>query len=228
MWYFHFMAGLNGEQVQIFPYDPSRIDFVSPIKIALGLEESDELSRLHEKFKLNKVVIRDTDSTTAIHHRYYENIGKTDFQEQYRRFVQEVVAELVSGPLIVQKVPSFRVHLPANKAVGQYHRDRDFGHQAGAINFWIPVTDAYYSNTVHVVRDEGQAPTPINVNFGEALAFDAVNLLHGNELNSTGSSRVSFDFRVIPETDYVDSREISVNTLSRLAIGGYYSHAENL
>jgi hypothetical protein len=219
------MAGLNGEQVQIFPYNTSRIDFVTPIKSALGLEKGEEL---HEKFELDDVVTRETDSTSAIHRRYYENIGSTDFQDQYRRFVHEVVAGLVNGPLIVQKVPSFRAHLPGNKAVGEYHRDRDFGHQAGAINFWVPVTDAYGTNSVHVARSEGDTPTPINVNLGEVLVFDAVNLLHGNELNTTGSTRVSFDFRVIPEKDYVESQEFSVNTMSRLAIGSYYSLAEDL
>lgn len=222
------MAGITGEKIKIVTYDTSKIDFISPIKAALGLGKDEDLSQLHQKFSEEPLVTRETDSKTVIHRRYYENIGNTDFYNQYQHFVHNVVSNVIDGSLIVQRVPSFRVHLPNNKAVGEYHHDSDFGHQPGAINFWIPLTDAHDSNTIHVGSAESGGPKPVNVKYGEALAFDAINSLHGNEINRTGQTRISFDFRVVPERDYVESSQVSINTMARLALGDYYLHASEM
>lgn len=225
---FCFMASLPGEQIQVHAYNLSEIDFVTPVKLALDLEEAEDLAQLHEKFTLDSIVTRETDSTTAIHRQYYANIGQTGFTSLYKEFIHNVIANLVDGPIIIQKVPTFRAHLPGNKAVGKYHRDSDFGHQAAAINFWIPLTDAFDTNTIHIAQREDDTPQPVDVSLGELLAFDAVGLVHGNEINETGRSRVSFDFRVIPQSQYVKSHRQSVNTLSTLAIGDYYIFPEDL
>lgn len=222
------MTGIKGEGVTIVPYDVTQTNFVDPIKGALGLSDIDDLANVHLKFENELPVTRETDSKTSIHQLYYEQIGSTDFYEQYRKFIHSVVGNLVDGPLIVQKIPTFRVHLPNNKAVGQYHRDSDFGHQPGAINFWVPVTPAFESNAIHIANTDDVDPSPVAVNVGEALAFDAVNLFHGNEVNLTGQSRVSFDFRVIPEHEYSESSKVSINTMTQLAIGGYYTYANEL
>lgn len=116
------MAGLNGEQIRIISYDTSEVDFVSPVKQALDVD--DDLDLLHKHFSIDSIVTRENDSTTEIHRKYYKNIEDTDFYERYRYFVSKIVASLIDGPLIVQKIPSFRVHLPGNRAVGAYHRDR--------------------------------------------------------------------------------------------------------
>jgi hypothetical protein len=52
--------------------------------------------------------------------------------------------------------------------------------------------------------------------------WDASNLLHGNKLNSEITTRVSFDFRVIPKSRYIPSTYGSINMNSQFAIGGYY------
>ena len=35
-------------------------------------------------------------------------------------------------------------------AVGEFHRDSDFGHDTHEVNFWLPFTDAYETNTVWI------------------------------------------------------------------------------
>jgi ectoine hydroxylase-related dioxygenase (phytanoyl-CoA dioxygenase family) len=55
------------------------------------------------------------------------------------------------------------------------------------------------------------------------LVFDGANLKHGNYVNRTGSTRVSFDFRVIPRSRYVDSDRTSVNTGVPFKVGGYFT-----
>jgi len=222
------MAALNDEKLKILTYETTRFDFEGSVKEALGLHSTEQLSQIHTRFNSGPVVTRETDSTTPIHRLYYEKIADTNFYNHYRDFIHTVVSRVVEGPLIVQRIPTFRAHMPKNKAVGRYHRDKEFGHQDGAINFWLPVTRAHHTNALHIDLEDDWGPVPLELEVGEFLAFDGVNLRHGNELNETSETRVSFDFRVIPEVDYIESSERSVNTLSRLALGDYYVHADEL
>jgi hypothetical protein len=54
--------------------------------------------------------------------------------------------------LAFQVQPALRVVPPSCKRVGQPHRDRDYGHQPGQINFWLPLSAASGSNTLWVER----------------------------------------------------------------------------
>ena len=59
------------------------------------------------------------------------------------------------------------------------------------------------------------------------LVFDGVNLAHGNKLNETGKTRVSFDFRVIARSQYRPRHDAqSVNTGARFEIGGYFEELD--
>jgi hypothetical protein len=55
------------------------------------------------------------------------------------------------------------------------------------------------------------------------LTFDAVNRQHGNVVNDTESTRVSFDFRVIPLSRYRTNDLKTINTGMRLVIGEYFT-----
>ena len=63
---------------------------------------------------------------------------------------------------------------------------------------------------------------------GEGLEWDAKNLKHGNKINNSGKTRVSIDFRVIDEEDYVPSNQTSIDAKFPFAIrdencpNGYY------
>lgn len=93
------------------------------------------------------------------------------------------------------------------------------------MNFWVPATIAYYTNTLRVQTSEDLAPQPVEpLKVGQYVIFDGVSLNHGNEPNLTSTTRVSFDFRTIPESKFVASDQISINTGLRFAVGedGYY------
>jgi hypothetical protein len=51
-------------------------------------------------------------------------------------------------------------------------------------------------------------------------------LKHGNKINTTKKTRVSFDFRVIPKSEYRPSSHNSVNTGLKFKIGEYYDFIE--
>lgn len=219
------MVALYNRPLEIRSYDTERYDFRAPICQALsdglGIEVTD-VKKLHTLLEQNlDLVSRETDQSTPFHTAYYENIGGTSFYETYFNFIRGVVQPLVGEAVYAQAVPNFRVQLPGNLAVGTYHRDRDFGHR-NVINFWLPIMDAYGTNTVHLKRDNGEA-LPIPVQYGSYLRFDAENLLHGNELNTTPDTRASIDFRVIPQGQYEDIGAVAINTGTPLRLGDYYT-----
>ena len=44
---------------------------------------------------------------------------------------------IVGTKLIYQRKPTLRIHLPENKSVGGFHRDRDYNHPIEEINIWL-------------------------------------------------------------------------------------------
>lgn len=136
-----------------------------------------------------------TDQQTPWHRDFYTIFPM--WRSVYDRFVREVIAPRVGEPCYYQNVPTFRVHLPGNLAVGEFHTDAVYHHPSGEVTFWVPLTDAYDTCSVWVVDDEDE-PRAVLARPGEVVEFSAVDRLHGNRINDTGRSRVSFDFRCLP------------------------------
>ena len=57
------------------------------------------------------------------------------------------------------------------------------------------------------------------------LVFDGANLEHGNRVNRSDRTRLSFDFRVVPEPLFRDRDKRSLNTKMRFALGEYFERA---
>jgi hypothetical protein len=163
---------------------------------------------------------RETDNKTKWHQRFYA--GREVWAPLYHNFVMSFVAAQLSEPFYFQATPTFRVHLPQNVAVGAYHSDGDYGHPAGEINLWVPLTRA--SGTCSVFIEEGHdRRRSISAWPGDVVVFDAVARRHGNEVNGERFSRVSFDFRVLPCRLYRESAARSVNMGMRFVPGEYYA-----
>jgi ectoine hydroxylase-related dioxygenase (phytanoyl-CoA dioxygenase family) len=60
------------------------------------------------------------------------------------------------------------------------------------------------------------------MSYGQVLQFDGANLMHGNRLNDTFQTRVSFDFRVVDIEKFKPSGKGSINMNSKFDIGGYF------
>jgi hypothetical protein len=209
-------------ETKTLDYEVDKYPFPEVIRSWLGVER---LEDIHEGVDY-EVFTRETDQSTEFHRRLYE-IGD-DFYDVYRRFLVDVARPFFGEDLIYQRIPSFRIHLPGNVAVGEFHRDRDYSHGEGEINFWLPVSRAWDTNSVWIETSEGASDfQPYDVEVGQVLVFDGVNLAHGNKLNETGKTRVSFDFRVIPKSQYRPRHEAqSVNTGVRFEIGGYFEELQ--
>jgi hypothetical protein len=207
-------------------YDAEEYDFVSMVGKALGAED---LARLHEGGPTYDRFDRKHDQSTPFHQRYYAFVrSDPSFGELYRRFLGGFVAPLVGEALVYQRIPNIRIHLPNNVAVGEFHCDADYGHDESEINFWLPVTRSWGTNSVWIESAPGRGDfSPWTVGPGEILQFDAVHLVHGNKENETGVTRVSIDFRVIPRSAYRPRDVRSVNAGLKFEVGDYFEILES-
>jgi ectoine hydroxylase-related dioxygenase (phytanoyl-CoA dioxygenase family) len=142
----------------------------------------------------------------------------------YRRFVAHMIQQLYGDIEVYhQAVPTFRVQFPNNLGVAEMHTDGEYRHQDGELNFWVPLTPVWGSNTIWIERTRGSYRyQPWTLKPGQVLIFDSVNWRHGNIRNSTGRTRISFDFRVIPAEVFVDSGQVSINRGLRMSVGDYW------
>lgn len=87
--------------------------------------------------------------------------------DRYTKFITDVVAPRVAqqwndsgassssiplDTIVFQRQPCLRVSPPKSGPMGRRHRDRDYGHQPGQINYWLPLASAAAENTLWVER----------------------------------------------------------------------------
>ena len=165
-----------------------------------------------------------TDQKTVYHKHFYNNVDTTNWYDTYNKFIKEVISPLFDTEILYQKIPTFRVHQPNNLAVADYHKDSDYSHSTYEVNFFLPLTHAFDNNTIWVESEVNKKDfSPMNLEVGECAQWNGSNLLHGNKTNTTGVSRVSVDFRVLPLDKYEENGLTSITNNTKMVIGDYWS-----
>jgi hypothetical protein len=203
--------------MRILTYDQSRYPFADLVREIFGISD---LAQIQSSVPLERLT-RGTDQSTDLHARFYAN--NASVLAVYETFVADQIAPLYAERFCYQRVPTFRVQLPNNVAVGDFHVDADYHHPAGECNFWLPLTRCWGNNSIWIERHQGEGDyEPVTLRPGEVLAFDAVHLRHGNKLNDTGAARVSLDFRCIPLSLLPLTATRSVSYGLPMTVDGYY------
>lgn len=169
---------------------------------------------------------------------FHEYVDKhTKFNETYYQFLRNKILPVFPGEtkIVVQKTPNIRFSLPENAAIGYdtsdpegivgLHCDRDFGHHPTEQNFIIPITKMFDSNSVYY---EPYVKSNINPEKYENLVLNENQFVQGyfneikhcNRINKTGKTRISFDVRVIPYSEYKKSENDFKGT--KFELGKYY------
>jgi len=156
----------------------------------------------------------------ALYAAVYRFLGKPAFKTAYARLGRFVVDNHFGGRAAFQGIPSVRIHLVNQKSV-QYHTDEWYGHGRDVVNYWLPLVPVSGTNSMFVTEpgesdeltelfERGQLSMqemndcmrrksqPLDMHFGQIFKFSS-RLMHGSELNDTDTTRVSFDFRILPD-----------------------------
>jgi hypothetical protein len=198
----------------------------SPI---LSEQEKDYHKQLHEWQK-------DRDSIFV--KKFHEYVDKyTHFNEAYYAFIRKYILPQFPNEtkLVIQKTPNIRVSTPNNAAIGfdprdpehivGLHCDSHFGHHPTEMNFVIPVTNMFESNSIYhePYQNSNIQPTHYEnlvLNPNQFLQAYFNQILHCNRINRTDKTRISFDIRVIPYSQYQENIEDFKGT--KFELGKYY------
>lgn len=173
-------------------------------------------------------LVFENESRTDFHKLFYEKMNGNELQEleeSFKQFIKNEVAPLFQEDILHQYMPSFRVHLPGDQAIHKWHydSDEDHKHPSWEINFQIPLTDTFETQSIWIESVPGLRDfNPMNMKVGQYAIFDGNRCMHGNKENETDLTRVSFDFRVIPSSRYENNTKESVTTSKKFIEGEYY------
>ncbi|KAK3238721.1 hypothetical protein CYMTET_51291 [Cymbomonas tetramitiformis] len=202
---------------QLPQYDPG--DFLAYLHTSglLGPDFKPSSSSKHFKRELSKSIT--------------QHPAHIAFLDAYRDFIHTFVGPLVlefmpdTTELVYQSEPCIRIHPPSVNNLGKPHRDRDYRHQAGEVNFWLPLVHVDGPNSLWVESFPGRGDLkPLCLQYGQVHCFYGNGCLHKTVANSSEISRVSLDFRISPEPVFDPDPDISRQSNGRqmFFIGGYY------
>ena len=193
-----------------------------------------------EKTSTQRIKIIGNDRTSVFYDDYHNFIDKTSFfNDIYHKFISDCVKPLyaVNDKIVVQKTPNLRISFPNTTAIGKHvnenesdnviglHKDSDFGHHESEVNFIIPLTDMFDTNSIYYEPYIGSGLSTneflnLKLSSGEFFICKFNQLLHFNKINDTGVTRMSLDFRIIPYDKYIENEEYFKNT--KFELGRYY------
>lgn len=197
-------------------------------KIVMEVFGISELNKIHLILNDNLDIPDDPskDQSTVFHKKFYKiyEDEKCNFLNIYRDFIKNIITEHFNGKkMYYQTKPTFRVQIPNNIAVAKWHKDKAYNHSNNEINIFLPLTEAFDTNTIWTESEEDKGDfAPMNAKFGEYYLWDGANLSHGNKKNETGVSRVSIDFRIISSENFNYSGT-SVTSKIPMSLGSYWS-----
>ena len=216
----------------VLRFDCSRYNLSERIADLLGVR-ADDLSQLHrlsledvrwpvhpmlarafKRAKLHKSM-----PAAAVQQNYGDKAMNADERQQqflraFRELCETVVAPSCSGAarrVLVQWPPTLRISLPGSPATIGLHSDQVYNnHTAAEVNWWLPRTPVFGSNTLWLESAPGAGDyRPVTLTPGEVLRFNGHECRHYTLANETDASRVSLDWRAVPE-------ELAGGTLLRI------------
>ena len=219
--------------MKILNYDNKVYRFREAIQSIIQVEDLYKLHELYydEGFLKENYVNENGKSLqgTVFHKRYYSDCEP--FLAIYKEYVTQFIAPFWDEDILIQKIPTFRIHAVDSRALGGgddltvgpiqgVHKDSDFNHSKHEVNFFLPFTDVNEYNTIWY--KEGKSFAPMMVNYGQIYQWNGSTIPHGNKVNTSNQTRVSVDFRILPRSKYVETSLESYTNNKRFIIGEYF------
>lgn len=174
-----------------------------------GLEyhPSFNLSELHNRF--------DSKNINSIRLKAFHKLNQLNWESLLSLGCLEDLFPLLGQDLLIQKKLNLSIQMPDDStSVLPAHSDCSSGDSPFELVIWIPLTDAYSTNSMFLL-DEGRStifydsmrqgatspllsPTAkdfLELKYGQYLIFPP-SLIHGNVVNLTDTTRVSLNVRV--------------------------------
>lgn len=222
----------------IISYDQNEFPFDKIIekKILefLNREHGSRIDRL-EDLHLDKLVIQNLE---IIRQKMFSIFREEEFQNCYKLFGKFLMDTCLNKSALIQKTPTARIQPPCFTTTS-FHSDAWYGHSRSTNSFWVPITNLTSNNTLNMAPSRESSEITMNkllkgnyslneindicanttypsiVKKGQILSFSP-DMIHGAKMNTSDSTRVSFDFRIVN----------SDNDLGYKPISNYYRYSD--
>jgi len=147
-------------------------------------------------------------SDTQLHKTFYSDIKTNDtFKTLYTSFVKDIYEEFFPDEeyYIYQSFPSVRLQFPNGVSIPP-HKDSDHlsNHPLGEKNFLVPITEMKDTNSIWVESEEDKEDfKSYHLKYGNIFYFNGNRCTHYNKENKEGKMRISLDFRIMLQRDYI-------------------------
>ena len=205
-----------------FIIDIEKIDKLIDVRDSFTnyLQESHDIDISSEKLELlhDFLSVENVNNVRIGFFQFINSISK-DFTSDYLEFAKKSMFEVVGTELASSKMVNFSIQMPNDdSSILPLHSDMFSGESPFQVNLWVPLTDAKDTNSMFIfnpsfsqkicgelsdyeedglsqlMMENKEEYTFVNVPFGKCLIFSPT-CLHGNVLNTTKTSRLSFNCR---------------------------------
>ena len=147
-------------KTEIYSYNLEKYNFSKIIADYLEVDDLSQLrSSVREEGEASQFSLYKNMEQSAAYQRLYSCLNGSEgklFYDTYERFIREVIRPQYNEPVFYQKKPTHRILFMDSPGVSRFHRDRDYGHSVAEINYCVPQTDAYDTNTIWIESEEGK------------------------------------------------------------------------
>lgn len=222
-------------QHTILSYDTNRHKFIEYFKKLYNTENLNKLHEISDEYSKENI----SDIETELHKKFYTDIkANNEFKYLYCNLIKDIYNELYPNEkaLIYQSFPSIRFQFINNVAVPPHCDSDDLGkHPIGEKNFLLPITQMKNSTRLFIESEPNSGDFKgIDLDYGNLFYFNGNKCIHYNQKNVGDTIRISLDFRIMLQDDYI--KYINSNNLTttnprdpdkkrvpvKMLIGGYY------
>ncbi len=198
---------------KIFDVDKNKIFFFHNLLTEVikknNYKFNGKLDQLHNYFT-NKEI-------NQIRLKCFKKINSVDWARKIKEICGDQMFYLLGQDLLIQSKINLSIQLPGDKgSILDIHSDCWSADTPFQLNLWIPLTNAYSTNSMFIMDDKYslkffkkiiknkekkidliKKPSKqnfINIKYGKVLIFNP-SVLHGNVLNKTKTTRVSLNVR---------------------------------
>ena len=218
-----------------------KYDFNDELDNIHKLLDNDLITDIQKDYYKNIPIFGKTDRKSFLVQDFYKYYDSNDIiKSKYIDFIKKYIKPIFNNDeILYQTTPNIRFHLPNCTNIGKrdtdpnseiigLHCDSEFNHPETEINIILPITDMYDTNSIYFNNIENTLNykdyNNLNINKNQIYLgyFNKIN--HYNRINETNKTRVSFDFRIILKSMYLDTDKTSVTNKTKFKIGDYYSY----
>lgn len=206
-------------------YDTTRYPLAEEFATMLGLT-STTLDNLHVVYNGDRGKLKDRGEKRTFMAPITNPISRQKFHSMFIDFVITYIGPHLyktnkCTQFYFQSFPCIRVVRPNEFSIGP-HCDSSYGFNQANINFYIPLTRIYGTNSLVLESSPGQENWHIiDSNYGGIKRFWGAQCSHFTVENHTSQTRISLDFRVVDSRFWIPDHDQFTSSPGYYAMASY-------